>query len=529
MTYTSYLYFFVFVGIVFLIYLMVPLKRRWLVLLGASYVFYGFLNGIMTLFLMAATVSTFVFGKQITKQQQLFQAKKKELSKEEKKTFKAEITQRKKLFVAFAVVINLGILVYLKYYNFFAGQIGSIFSLCGVSVHVPLLRLALPLGISYYTLQSIGYIIDVYRGKYAAETNLAKLALFLSFFPQMTEGPIGRYNELTPQLIEGHRYSNENFTGGVTLMLWGFFKKLVISDRASFIVGSVFDNYQIHTGPVIIIAVVMYTIQLYTDFSGCIDIMTGCAKMFGIELAPNFRQPFFSKSVAEFWRRWHITLGTWFKDYVFYPVSLSAPFLKLSKSAQKHFGKFLAGFIPSAAALFVVWMCTGIWHGAAWKYVVYGLYYFLIILLGMLVEPLAVRICEKTGFNRKGKLWSCVCIVRTFILVNIGMMLFRADYVGDFFRMLAIPFRNWNFEEIMNSGVFYLGTDKHDFLVIAIGVIIMWIVALLKEKGHNVLSRITTGKLPLKWAVMIGLIVSCVVFGAYGIDYGVVDNIYAQF
>ena len=518
MTYASYLYFFAFVVIVYAVYLMVPLKYRWLVLLAAGYTFYAALNGILTAFLLVTTVSTYLCGKKIGSLQDSFNAKKKDLSKDEKKQFKAVITKRKKLFVGLAVLVNLGILVVLKYYNFFAEQVTSIINLLGIDGKMPLLKLMLPLGISYYTLQAIGYIVDLYRGKYKPEQNLAKLALFLSFFPQMTEGPIGRYNELAPQLVEGHHYSNENFTGGVTLMLWGFFKKLVISDRASFMANSIFNDYTSYSGTVIVVAAILYTIQLYTDFSGCIDIMSGSAKIFGI-----------SRSVAEFWRRWHITLGTWFKDYVFYPVSLSSPFMKLSKGAQKHLNKFFASLIPSAAALLVVWMGTGLWHGASNKYIVYGLYYFILILLGMLFEPVAVKFFEKSHINRKGAFWSGFSMVRTTVLVGFGMMLFRANYVTDFFDMVFRVFTNVNFGDLVSENMYSLGTDKHDFFVIIIGVAIMFIVAFLKEKGRNVLKSVAAGSIPLKWSVMIGLIMAIIVFGAYGPDYGVVDTIYAQF
>ena len=529
MTYASYLYFFAFVVIVYLLYLIIPVKYRWFVLLAAGYTFYIVLNGFLTAFLVVTTISTFFCGKLIGKFQDEFNAKKKELSKEEKKKLKEAVTKKKKAIVGLAVLINLGILVFLKYYNFFAGQITNFWHLFGFSGDMPVLKLLLPLGISYYTLQAIGYTVDVYRGKYKAETNIGKLALFMSFFPQMTEGPISRYNELAPQLVEGHRYKNEDFTGGMTLMLWGMFKKIVISDRASFVANSVFNDYSNCSGTMIAVAAVMYTIQLYTDFSGCIDIMSGAAKIFGIKLPDNFRQPFFSKSVAEFWRRWHITLGTWFKDYVFYPVSLSAPFMKLSKASQKHLNKFFASLIPSAAALFVVWMGTGLWHGASNKYIVYGLYYFVLILLGMLFEPVAVKLFEKLHINRKGKVWGGVSIFRTIVLVGIGMMLFRANYVSDFVFMFIKMFTAPNFGDLFNGTVFSLGTDAHDFLVIFIGVVLLLVVAILKEKGIDVLGRVSTGKLPFKWAIMIGLIYACVVFGAYGDNYGPVDTIYAQF
>ena len=202
--------------------------------------------------------------------------------------------------------------------------------------------------------------------------------------------------------------------------------------------------------------------------------------------------------------------------------------MKLSKGAQKHCNKFFASLIPSAAALLVVWLGTGLWHGASNKYIVYGLYYFILILLGMLFEPIAVRFFQKTHINRKGKLWGGFSIFRTIVLICLGMALFRANEVVDFFVILARGF-SFDLTEIANGSMFTLGTDKHDFVVIIIGVIIMLIVALLKEKGKDVLSAVATGRIPLKWTIMIGLIMAIVIFGAYGPDYGAVDTIYAQF
>lgn len=529
MNYTSYLFFFGFAVIVFMIYSLVPVKRRWIVLLAGSAVFYAANSGFLIIYLFITTLSSFFCGKKLTKMADDFKAAKKELSKEEKKQLKEKVTKRKKLVAGAVIILNLGILAFLKYYNFFGEQVSNLFGLFGINMTMPVLKLLLPLGISYYTLQAIGYIVDTYRGKYRAETNFAKLALFLSFFPQMTEGPIGRYDALMPQLYEGHRYTNEDFTGGVTLVLWGFFKKLIISDRISFFVGTVFDDYYSYSGVTIAIAAACYTIQLYTDFSGCIDIMTGIARMFGIRLAENFRQPFFSRSVGEFWRRWHITLGTWFKDYVFYSVSLSEPFMKLSKFASKHMGKFLASVIPSSVALFSVWICTGIWHGASYKYAAYGLYYFGLMMVGTLLEPVFSFLAEKTKANRKGYFWGTLAMLRTLVFVGIGMMMFRADTLMDFFYMFIRMVTTADFSEILSGTIFTLGTDKHDFLAIAVGTVIMLVVAIMKERGVDVLSKIVKGRIYIKWPVMIGLIVAIIVFGAYGKNYGAVDNIYAQF
>ncbi len=528
MTYISYLYFFGFVAVVYPLYLVCPKKQKWMVLFAGSCLFSIILDGFLAVCLLVTSLAAFFCGKLLTKLQEGFNTAKKDLSKDEKKQLKAKVTKKKKAVVASGTIISLSSLVVLKYTGFFEGIFNSVSGIFG-GIQLPLITFALPLGISYYTLQAIGYIVDTYRGKYKAETNFAKLVLFISFFPQITEGPIGRYDKLMPQLVEGHKYTNENFTGGATLIFWGLFKKLVISDRASYMVAEVFDNYTKYGGVIVFTATILYTIQLYTDFSGCIDVMSGTARMFGIKLESNFRQPFFSKSVGEFWRRWHITLGTWFKDYVFYPVSLSAPVMNLSKASTKHMSKFMAGVVPSAFALFVVWLGTGLWHGASMKYVMYGLYYFIIMLIGTLLEPVFVKLSSKLRIDRKGKIMSFLAVVRTLILVNIGMTMFRADSLEECGAIVSRCFVNININDIVYGTIFSLGTDKHDFLAILIGVLIMLIVAVMKEKGTDVLSGVANGKIYIKWPVMMGLIIAVFVFGAYGPGYGFVENIYAQF
>ncbi len=529
MTYDSYLFFAAYALIVLGIYLLFPLKYRWTVLLGAGALFCGFLNGPVALWVLACAGFAYVSARHLTTLQDRFAKEKKDLSKDERKALKARYTRRKKWTAAGGIVGALSILLVLKYCNFFIGQINPLLSLFGVTEGIPFLSLALPMGISYYTLQAIGYIIDTYRGVCRAEKNFFKLLLFVSFFPQMTEGPIARYGQLAPQLTEGHRYSNENFTGGVTLILWGFFKKIVISDRASFMASEVFDNSASYGTFALITAAVLYTVQLYTDFSGCIDIMSGTARMFGIRLPENFRQPFFSHSVGEFWRRWHISLGTWFKDYVFYSVSLSAPFMKLSKAASAKLNKFLAALLPSSCALLIVWLGTGLWHGADMKYVVYGLYYFLIMFLGSLVDPLGAKAAQKWGFDRKKGVFGALAVARTILLVIIGMIMFRAGSLEEFANYLWGIVSRVNYGELTGGVLLCLGTDTPDFIVIGAGAVMMLIVGIMKERGTDVLQTVAKGPIYIKWSVMLGLIAVILVFGAYGPNYGPVDNIYAQF
>ncbi|MEG1646846.1 MAG: MBOAT family O-acyltransferase, partial [Clostridia bacterium] len=253
---------------------------------------------------------------------------------EEKKALKAQYNNKKKFVLIIGILINVGILAVVKYLNFFSGSINSVINLFNIAKHIPMVKIVLPLGISYYTLQAVGYLIDVYRGKYEAG-GLVKVALFLGYFPQLLEGPIGNYDKLADNLFEGQPFNFKNVLSGSQLILWGVLKKVVIADRLSIVVSAVYGHYADYNGAVIVFAIILFTFQLYAEFSGIIDMVTGVSQIFGINLAKNFDSPFFSKNVSEFWRRWHISLGAWFRDYIFYSVSTAKWFRKMSKVIRK--------------------------------------------------------------------------------------------------------------------------------------------------------------------------------------------------
>ena len=430
---------------------------------------------------------------------------------------------------ALCLVFNFGLLVFLKYYNFFGGTLNGLLMLLPFKLQVPVLPLVLPLGISFYTLQATGYVIDVYRGKYAPDRHFGRVALFLAFFPQIVEGPIGRYDLLAQQLYEGHSFEYERVTKGLQLLLWGLFKKLVIADRANAFVGAVFDHPKEYEGLFILVATLMYTLQIYADFSGCIDIVSGSAELFGVRLSKNFERPFFSRSVGEFWRRWHITLGAWLRDYVFYSVSLSGPFAKLSRFVKAHMNAFLGGLIPSAFALLCVWLGNGFWHGASWKYVMYGLYYYALTMLGMLFEPLFCRFFEKTRLKRDGKLFGVFQTARTFVLVNIGMMLFRAKGFRWFCRMFRQMVSGFSLQPLLDGSLFQIGADWQDMAVLLAGALVLLAVGIWQERGHAIRSEVGRMPLPVRWCAYFALLFAVIIFGAYGEGYGAVDFIYGQF
>lgn len=526
MNYNEIIFLIVFLPAVLLFYYILPKRARWGVLLAASLVFYFLSSGTFMWYMLATTVTIFASGLIIQKINNIFKKQKSAegITKDEKKLLKKKATRKKKLVVLAAVLVNFGILLTLKYCDFFIGSVNYIF---GTSI--PLQYFILPLGISFYTLQAVSYVVDVYRGTCKADKNFGRLLLFVCFFPQIVEGPIGRYDKLANQLYEGHPFDYDKFMKGLQLMLWGLIKIFVISDRAGIFVDNVFKSAYEADGSILLLSVLLYTLQLYANFSGCMDLVKGISQLFGIELADNFKRPFFSTSINEFWRRWHITLGAWLRDYIFYPISLSKFFANMSAKAKKCFGDFLAKFLPSAFALFFVWFCNGLWHGAAIKYIVYGLYYYVIMMIGLLLEPLFAKITEKLHINRKSKPFFVWQVFRTFIIVNIGMLIFRAESLREAGYILWAMFAKFNGGALFGKPVVSYSIYISDFVILAIATIILIIVSVLQEKGHKLRDEIAKRNIVLRWAVYFAALFFLIIFGAYGEGYRTADFLYAQF
>lgn len=526
MAYTSYVYLVLFLGITFLLYTVFPKKYKWTVLLAASYLYYIAASRLwLIIFVLISTLSIFGCAIWLDKFNELFASVKGSLDKDARKVFKEKILWQKKLIVILMLIVNMGMLAFLKYFNFFSETLNFLV-LDSLNMQIPLLKLFLPLGISFYTLQAVSYVIDVYRGKYKADRKLTRVALYLVFFPTIVEGPIARYDQVAHQYYEGHSFHYENLTYGVQLILWGMFKKIVIADRANMLVNHVFSDYQDYAGLSVVIAIVFYTIQLYTEFSGCMDIVRGSAQLFSIHLPENFKQPFFSKSINEFWQRWHITLGSWLKDYVFYSVSLSKPFKKFSQFVKSHSNPYLSKLLPATTALFFVWIGNGLWHGASMKYVMYGMYYYILMVLGMYMEPLFKKLMSKFHIHKDKKYFQYFQVMRTIILVNIGMLIFRADTLKSAFDMFVSCFKDFSFNL---QEIFHLGLSSKDISIVVIGVIVVWIVGLIKEKGINIRETIGKTNIVLRWSLYFLAVFVVIIFGAYGRGYDIVSFIYAQF
>lgn len=509
-----------------------PQKARKYWLLFASSLFFWFISGTLIVFLFMTVMSMHWFGLWLERLKAESKSAVKALEtddKEVKKAVKKKYQTRQRLVLAFAVILHIGILATLKYTPFFTTNINSLFELIGTSLRLAIPKYLIPIGISFFSLQALSYIIDVYRGTVKADGNIFRLALFISFFPQTVEGPICRYSQTADALWNVTQIKYDNFALGVQRILYGMMKKLVIADRLNPAVTEIFNNYSQYDSGIIFLGAVFYTLQLYADFSGAMDAVMGIGQIFGVTMPENFRQPFFSRTISEFWQRWHITLGTWFKDYIFYPVTMSKPMKKLTASARKKLGNHFGPLLAGAVALFCVWLANGLWHGSAWSYIFFGMYHFVLILMGSVISPAVKLINGKLRLSPENRIYKVLQILRSCVLVVIGEMFFRANGLRAGLAMFKRFFTNVGFTPLNNDLLASLGIDIHDIAIVCVTTVIVFIIGIMKEKGINVGEKIYSKNVVIRRTVIYALAMYIIIFGAYGPGYIPVDPMYAGF
>lgn len=455
---------------------------QWVVLLAASLVFYLYMGGWAIFLLLVTSASVWAGGLLLAGRDAVWKQQKKEgfPSSAQKKAAKARITRQKRWILAAVLLLNFGILAWLKY---FAALIPA-FS-----------GLLLPLGISFYTFQSASYLIDQYNGKYPAEKNFFHFLLFVSWFPQLLQGPIGRYDRLRPQFFAEHRLDRERVKRALLLILFGLMKKYAIADMLSGSISSVLDQDTSRLpGSLVVFAILLYSAQQYADFSGGIDIITGVSALFGIDLAPNFRQPYFSTSLGDFWRRWHISLGAWMRDYLFYPFALLRPMQSFGKWCTKHFGshgKHLGRVLPAAVANLLVFFVVGIWHGPQLHYVLWGLYNGIVIALSDLTAPFWKGLAGKLRMNTDSSGFHVFRIIRTFVIVNIGWYFDRISQFENCLHAFAVTVTSFRLLALKDGVVSEILSRSTAFniaggyAVAFFGLALVLINSLLKEKGKD--------------------------------------------
>lgn len=531
-TMTSYfavIFLVAFLPICIIVYSIIPQKTKKYFLLFASMVFFWLVSGQLIVYLILTIMSVHYFGIWLDRIQGKRNAAVKAAPKEERKALKKVFLHQSRLVLLFAAVIHIGVLLVIKYSPFFTTNVNNLFALLNVPLQLDIPSYIMPIGISFFTLQAISYLFDVYRGLIKADDNIFRLALFMSFFPQIVEGPICRYGQTADQLWNVKQIEFENLKLGAQRILFGLMKKLVIADRLNPLIKEVFSNYSNYQGGIIAIAAVCYTIQLYMDFSGTMDAVMGIAQIFGVTMPENFQRPFFSKSISEFWQRWHITLGTWFKDYIFYPVTMSKPMKNLTSSARKKLGNHFGPLLAGSVALFCVWFCNGLWHGSAWNYIFFGMYHFALILAGNIISPAVTATNKKLHINADCFAYRTMQMVRTTILVIIGELFFRAEGLKDGLAMFGKMVTDFSFSTLDSILMDKLKIDVQDIIIVAVALVIIFVISVLNEKGINIRLSLKKKNIVIRWGLLYALIMFIVIFGAYGKGYVPVDPIYANF
>lgn len=525
MLFTSY-GFIGFALILLLLYYLVPKRWQWPLLLIASCLFYAMADWRYLLFIGLTALTVWFTGCKmdaLNARQAAYLAEHKELSREEKKEYRAKIKAAKWKWLLGGLIFNIGILSVTKYTNFVIANVGRLFG--GQFAPVDLI---VPMGISFYTFQAAGYLIDVYRGTCPAQKNPFKFALFVSFFPQLVQGPISRYGDLSQTLYAPHSFDPKTVSFGLMRVVWGYFKKVVVADRLITGVTALVQGTDVYTGPFVFAAMLFYAFELYCDFTGGIDITIGLAEMMGIRLKENFELPFLSKNTKEYWNRWHITMGSWFTDYIFYPVSVCRPMLKLSKWSRAHCSPAVGKRVTVYLSSFLVWFTTGLWHGAAWNFIVWGLANFVVIMASQELEPLYARFHKRFGWKDK-PLYGAFEIVRTVLLMSCIRMFDCYRDVPMTFKMIGSMFTDLRPLALFDGTLLNIGLTGADYIVLLCAFAVVLTVSLVKNRRGSVRELLWQKPAFAFYGCIALLCIATVVFGAYGVGYDAGQFIYNQF
>ena len=578
--------FLVLLFVLLLIYYCIPIRFRWIGLLAASMAFYAAAGLPGLIYLGSVTLITWLAG--------LYMGRSHELEKAAKEAGdKVEAWRRydmRRRWLRRTVMLVIGGMVFIKYFGIIYTAVNAIYiGLTSSRTDLTAMTIIVPLGLSYFTFQSVGYVIDCARGKAQPERNPLKYLLFVSFFPQITQGPITSYKQLMPQLNAPAPFEPDAFTMGFQLLLWGYFKKMVVADRLAYLTNAVITGTD-QRGWFILLGAACYAVRLYADFSGGMDVIRGAAKMLGVDVVENFRRPFFSTSVAEYWRRWHISLGAWFRSYLFYPLTTSALGLKLSKFGQKVLGKKVGRLLPGVVGTFLIFFLIGIWHVANWNAVIYGAYFGFLLSASMVLEPIlksmrakrrrakeerarrkAEAAAEKAALagiaevteafepveaevaapvpeacqepqpepgrfiawlGRAGRVLLNVVVttlrlVRTWVLIVLPQYFAFTAGPKEGFALLAGTFRNWSFADV--TAPFIAITDPREWYILIGAVALLLVVDILCECGVKVNEKLSRTCFLLRWPLLIALILAILLVGCYGADFDASAFLYMQF
>ena len=494
--------------IVVLIYFVSPIKYRWIVLLLASILFFCTWGVNMLPLAIGATIVAWIVSNVIEKWNVNFDVEVKNndsYDQSEKNVLQKKLKTRCKYVLWIGVVLVLSVLLFSK--------VESVFIL----------------GVSYYTMSLIGYMADVYWKKEKAEKNLFKLMLFTLYFPKILQGPISKHKNIKASLYEGTSFEYKRFCYGLQRVLWGYFKKLVIADRLLLFIQPAFVNYENYHGSILLVAAVFSALQMYCDFSGCMDIALGVSEIFGIKLEENFKRPFFAKSVPEFWTRWHISLSTWFKDYIYMPIVISPKIIKISGKLKKAFGKRVAKNFVTIVPVMTVWTITGLWHGTGWNYVAWGVYWAILFILSTILDPEIKKITKVLHINTETKDFQLFRQIRTIALFVIcRVIVYPADLnvSKEVFEKIFFNFGPW---QLLDGTLYTVGLDQAGFMLVVFALLLMYVISKKQEQGIKIRDEIASLSIVGRWIVYLAGIVGVLIFGIYGPGFDAASFVYMNF
>lgn len=495
--------FLIFFPITLFIYFIVPRKVKYIWLLIVNYYFYMCWNSFYGMLLLFVTVITYLLALEIEKIH-----KKKELKDKKKK-------QWTKVLLIVGIVVNLGMLVYFKYTNFFVETINQIFTRFSLEF-ILTFDVVLPLGISFYIFTSLGYLIDVYYKKCKAEKNFIYYSVFVSFFPMILSGPIERSGNLLKQIRENENVKRWNYDGvasGLMTMLWGYFLKLVVTDRIAVLGDYIFEEYEKYGTVVLGIGAIAYAIQIYCDFNSYSLIAIGIAKTLGFEVINNFETPYFAQGITEFWRRWHISLSSWFRDYMYIPLGGNR------NGKWKQYRNILITFSVS-----------GLWHGANWTFIFWGFLHGIYQIIEKEISPIIRKINVRCQTKTESFGYKFSKVILTFIMVDFAWIFFRSDSIrqGMHYIERMISYRDW--WSFFDGSIYQLGLDVREIHILCIGLLLVFIVDMVQYTTKKKFAEIMTEQwIVFRWSVLIFLMIMCVVFGYYGPGFDSAQFIYLQF
>lgn len=487
MNYLS-VYFVVFAAFVFALYYITPKKLRWGVLLLASVVFYGLFDLKYLFFLLFTALSTYVTARVLDK------------------------VKRKNALVGLCILVNAGVWFYIKELPWVLTTAARVFNKLGVDFTAPALSVIVPVGISYFTLQAIAYLVDVAKGKVQAERNPLKYLLFLSWFPAIIQGPISRYDQLMPQLVKPNKIFFETFRDGLVLILFGVVKKMVIADRIGIFANYCFQNHADLRGVILYLGAIAYSLQLYADFSGCVDICRGVSSLFGVEIIDNFRRPYASRSIKEFWSRWHISLSTWLKDYIYIPL-----------------GGNRKGIFVKYINIIIVFLISGLWHGAGFQFVAWGMMHAAYQIIGDITLPIRRKIKDKLDIKEDSFVERVLQVLVTFHLVALAWIVFRSSGLRTALVYLKNMFASAELWVLFNTSIFEHGVSQNAFSVLIVNLVFLFVVEHKFPTSRDSLKALTTSHLIIRWFVYFALIINVLLFGVYGSGYDVAGFLYGGF